>query len=79
MPDLGQYRRRARQRSETIAEAGLEDIQFEAERRATQDTAGYIADLLGAHPLSRDLFVVLLVVGLLVSMAGSYFAVRESV
>ena len=55
LPDLGQYRRRARQRSETIAEAGLEDIQLEAERRATQDTAGYIADqLVELAPEERD-------------------------
>jgi cell division transport system permease protein len=38
-----------------------------------------LLDLLAAHPLSRELSVLVILVGLLVSLTGSYFAVRESV
>jgi len=37
-----------------------------------------LLDLLAAHPLSRELSALVILVGLLVSLTGSYFAVRES-
>jgi potassium efflux system protein len=46
LPNISLYQRRTRQRAELIAEAGLQDIRLEAERRATQDVAGYINSLL---------------------------------
>jgi cell division transport system permease protein len=58
-------------------------VLLEGVRRAVLSYSGtgarVLIDLFAAHPLPRGLAVVLLVVGLLVSMAGSYFAVRESV
>lgn len=41
--------------------------------------SGVLIDLLAARPLSQELTGVLVLVGLLVSLAGSHFAVRESV
>jgi len=46
LPNLPQSRRHARQRTQTIAEAGLRGIQLEAERRELQDEPGYIAGRL---------------------------------
>jgi potassium efflux system protein len=46
LPDLRQYRRHARDRTESIAEAGLRDIRLEAAWRELRDTSAYIATRL---------------------------------
>lgn len=46
---------------------------------ATGAGSAVVLDLLATHPLSRELSGTLLVVGVLVSTVGSYFAVRDSV
>jgi cell division transport system permease protein len=65
-----------------VFSGGLALLLLEAARRAT---AGYarssslaLVDLVAARPLPLDLSVILIAVGLLVSLAGSYFAVRRS-
>jgi potassium efflux system protein len=50
LPNLRQYRRDAEKRTELIAEAGLRDIQLEAEWRELQDVPKYIAARLADAP-----------------------------
>ena len=66
-----------------VIASALALVVLEGVRRGVLSYSGtgarVLIDLFAAHPLSRALVAVLLVVGLLVSMAGSYFAVRDSV
>jgi potassium efflux system protein len=50
LPDVREYRSRARQRERTIIETGLRDIQLEAEWRDSEDVSGYIEGLLTDIP-----------------------------
>jgi len=54
LPDVRQYRSRARQRERTIVETGLRDIQLEAERRESEDVAGYIETLMQDIPAAEQ-------------------------
>jgi potassium efflux system protein len=53
LPDVRQYRTRARQRERTIVETGLRDIQLEAEWRESEDISSYIDNLLGDTPATE--------------------------
>lgn len=46
LPDIRQYRSRARKREEAIVEAGLRDIQLESEWRQSEDVNQYVDSLL---------------------------------
>jgi potassium efflux system protein len=53
LPDVRQYRTRARARERTIVDAGLRDIQLAAEWRESEDVSGYIDTLLTDVPAAE--------------------------
>jgi potassium efflux system protein len=53
LPDLRQYKRQARNRSELIAEAGLRDIRLEEEWREMLNTSAYIAIRIEEAPIEE--------------------------
>lgn len=65
-----------------LAASALALLLVEGVRRAAFHYSGagaaVLLDLLAARPLSAELSAMLVMVGLVVSLAGSYFAVRES-
>jgi cell division transport system permease protein len=65
-----------------VVASGVALLLVEAVRRAALAYSGSgpvaLLDLLAASPLSLDLSMALLVVGLVVSLTGAYFAVRRS-
>ena len=54
LPGPNEFERKSRSREATIAQLGLRDIQFEAERRALQDKSQYIADKLAGLPAAEQ-------------------------
>lgn len=53
LPSKSDYQRKARKRQEAVVEAGLRDIQYDAEWAELQDPAAYLDSLLGEIPESE--------------------------